>query len=177
MSLTFIVVMLFLFWSPPQPHKTSGVAELHTTDEDIDQESDTDKPSSQTDQNTAQNTATGSGSGSGSGSQQQKPLVERKPHACPETFFTAADILAHSKCDFNKGNFDLWLVINENVYDVTDWALYHPGGIQICTAAGVDGTKFFKGSYHPAWVNQQELPKWCIGKLLSGEINALVAKN
>eukprot|EP01124_Arcella_intermedia_P017013 TRINITY_DN23659_c0_g1_i1.p1 TRINITY_DN23659_c0_g1~~TRINITY_DN23659_c0_g1_i1.p1 ORF type:complete len:152 (-),score=22.88 TRINITY_DN23659_c0_g1_i1:63-518(-) len=99
-----------------------------------------------------------------------KPAKQEKTD-CQTTYYTAADIKAHSLCEFGEGNFDLWLTIDGFVYDVSDWALYHPGGMLICTASGVDGTHFFHTT-HSEMVGMQ-LPKFCIGKLREGEIEKL----
>jgi len=141
---------LYTFWNPPQPRVATATDEPNGGNPKPP--ADTKPPSD--------------------GQVEEKKKPERKPHACPETFFTAADIAAHKKCDFGHGKYDLWLVINENVYDVTDWAPYHPGGMLICTARGIDGTSIFKHS-HQEWVAKSELPKWCIGKLQSGEVDKL----
>jgi len=148
-SIVFICLVLFIFWSPPQPRTPTL------------KKQEPEKPNTQV-------------------QEEVKDVVEkrpeRKPHACPETFFTANDILSHQLCEFARGKYDLWLVINENVYDVSDWAPYHPGGILICHGAGIDATKLFKSS-HQDWVSQNELPKWCIGKLQSGELGGLNKKD
>jgi len=148
-SILFICIVLFIFWSPPQP-RTPAIKKQ--------------EPEKQSAQETADTKVV----------VEKRP--ERKPHACPETFFSAIDILSHQLCDFGHGKYDLWLVINENVYDVSDWAPYHPGGMLICHGAGFDATKLFKSS-HQDWVSQNELPKWCIGKLQSGELDGLKQKD
>lgn len=46
--------------------------------------------------------------------------------------FTAADVKAHKLCNFGRGDFDVWMVIEGKVYDVTEWAPRHPGGQMLC---------------------------------------------
>jgi len=157
LAMIFVIVMLFVFWNPPQPitvSPTDSGSSEPTKPPTIPKPEPKKEPPKEAEVS------------------EKRP--DRKPHACPETFFTAADILAHKKCDFGQGKYDLWLVINENVYDVTEWAPYHPGGMLICHARGIDGTKLFKSS-HQDWVAKTELPKWCIGKLQSGELEKLPA--
>jgi hypothetical protein len=44
---------------------------------------------------------------------------------CPEGVeFSVAEVLKHTKCKFPQGEFDLWLVIDNNVYNVNDWGLW-----------------------------------------------------
>jgi len=82
-------------------------------------------------------------------------------------FFTTDEVLQHSKCNFNAGDIDLWLVINNTVYDVTNWVPNHPGGGMICIAAGYDATFTFE-NFHGVWV-RKSLPPWCIGYLKEGD--------
>ena len=55
-------------------------------------------------------------------------------------------IAEHNKPD------DLWIVIDGKVFDVSKWAIYHPGG-HLCleNVAGADATDAFE-NYHPACV-------------------------
>eukprot|EP01126_Amoeba_proteus_P055245 TRINITY_DN6843_c0_g1_i1.p1 TRINITY_DN6843_c0_g1~~TRINITY_DN6843_c0_g1_i1.p1 ORF type:complete len:100 (-),score=7.31 TRINITY_DN6843_c0_g1_i1:315-614(-) len=53
--------------------------------------------------------------------------TEAKParkKGCPEGVeYTVDDVLKHRKCNFFQGDFDLWLVIGDKVYDVNDWGM------------------------------------------------------
>ena len=60
---------------------------------------------------------------------------------------------------------DVWLAVEGEVYDVSEYAPYHPGGeSQISRGAGSDATSLFK-KYH-SWVNFREMLQPCyIGAL------------
>ena len=60
--------------------------------------------------------------------------------------YTMEEIGRHNKPD------DLWLVVDNRVYDVSKWAKHHPGG-HLCmeNVAGADATDAFE-NYHPAYV-------------------------
>ena len=47
-----------------------------------------------------------------------------------KTFFTREEVRQHNKKD------DIWLIINENVFDVTGFLNKHPGGFRILKAYG-----------------------------------------
>jgi len=47
-----------------------------------------------------------------------------------KTLFTREEVRKHNKKD------DIWLIINENVYDVTGFLNRHPGGFRILKAYG-----------------------------------------
>ena len=45
--------------------------------------------------------------------------------ACPEEMYTMEDVKKHTKCSLrDTKNNDLWLVIDDKVYDVTQWSEY-----------------------------------------------------
>uniref|UniRef100_A0AC34F6I1 Cytochrome-b5 reductase n=1 Tax=Panagrolaimus sp. ES5 TaxID=591445 RepID=A0AC34F6I1_9BILA len=68
---------------------------------------------------------------------------------------TAEELIKH-----NKQN-DCWILLFGNVYDVTKYLEYHPGGIpELMRAAGTDASDLFN-QYH-AWVNYQNMLKACI---------------
>ena len=98
---------------------------------------------------------------------------QRSSGPCPATTYTAAEVQAHSKCMFAQGEFDVWLVIDGQVYDVTDWAPRHPGGAMLCAGSGKDASKLFAASHSPH-VREADLPKWCIGRLAPGEVLEVV---
>jgi len=61
--------------------------------------------------------------------------------------YTAADVAKHKTQD------DLWLIIDGNVYDVTEYVDEHPGGVAaIMKNARGDATKGFPGPQHPSRV-------------------------
>ena len=48
---------------------------------------------------------------------------------------------------------DLWVIIDDKVYDLTEYADEHPGGAAaLAKHAGGDATKGFKGPQHPSRV-------------------------
>lgn len=55
------------------------------------------------------------------------------------TKYTLADVAKHASKD------DCWTVIDNVVYDITDYIPRHQGGDNILSACGVDGTAFFRG--------------------------------
>jgi cytochrome b involved in lipid metabolism len=62
---------------------------------------------------------------------------------------------------------DCWIVIENNVYDITGYLRLHPGGDIILDAAGKDGTSLHH-HYHP-WVNVHRLiEKHQVGVLKRG---------
>uniref|UniRef100_A0AC34QRB1 Cytochrome-b5 reductase n=2 Tax=Panagrolaimus sp. JU765 TaxID=591449 RepID=A0AC34QRB1_9BILA len=71
-----------------------------------------------------------------------------------------ASVSAPELIKHNQEN-DCWILIRGNVYDVTKYLEYHPGGIpELMRAAGTDGTKLFD-QYH-AWVNFSSMLKACL---------------
>ena len=71
--------------------------------------------------------------------------------------YTIEEVKKHNKKD------DLWMVINKDVFNVTMYLDYHPGGEKkLLLGAGRDATSLFN-KYHP-WVNYHNL----IGKLQVG---------
>lgn len=71
--------------------------------------------------------------------------------------FTKEEVKLH-----NKEN-DLWVILHDNVYDLTMYLDYHPGGVKkLMQGAGRDATSLFN-KYHP-WVNYHTM----IGSLQIG---------
>jgi hypothetical protein len=64
----------------------------------------------------------------------QQPLDDRSVVS-----YTASDVAEHNQPD------DCWTIIDKTVYDITSYLPRHPGGDNILSACGVDGTAFFKG--------------------------------
>lgn len=76
--------------------------------------------------------------------------------------WTLADVKSHNKAT------DLWLIIDDKVYDVTDYVQDHEGGAAILRRGGLDNTKGFKGSQHPAKVYEM-IDEYFIGNLAKDE--------
>ena len=64
-------------------------------------------------------------------------------------------------------NDDCWIVIEDKVYDVTEFGKRHPGGSMIFMGGGLDNSAMFRAS-HPSSVYDM-LPKMCIGRVKSTE--------
>lgn len=65
----------------------------------------------------------------------------------PTTPYTTAEIATHASLN------DLWVIIDDKVYDLTDYVDEHPGGTDaIAKNAGKDATVGFKGPQHPSRV-------------------------
>eukprot|EP01104_Vermistella_antarctica_P018296 TRINITY_DN6726_c0_g1_i2.p1 TRINITY_DN6726_c0_g1~~TRINITY_DN6726_c0_g1_i2.p1 ORF type:complete len:147 (-),score=6.22 TRINITY_DN6726_c0_g1_i2:75-515(-) len=71
--------------------------------------------------------------------------------------FKWAEIVPHNDME------DLFLVIYEQVYNVTDFVPTHPGGDNILFGAGVNATDQFEG--HPDYVRDSLLPQYHVGWL------------
>lgn len=58
----------------------------------------------------------------------------------PTTSFTLAEVARHSTQN------DCWIIINNNVYNATDYLFAHPGGASAITPyCGADATAAYKG--------------------------------
>jgi len=58
---------------------------------------------------------------------------------------------------------DVWIAISNKVYNISNWGKRHPGGeLVLMHAAGKDATSAFQ-AYHPGWVADKILDKFCIG--------------
>ncbi|ETN37257.1 uncharacterized protein HMPREF1541_08248 [Cyphellophora europaea CBS 101466] len=72
---------------------------------------------------------------------------------------TPSDVSAHSSPD--KGG--MWIIVDDSVYDVTNFVDEHPGGAKILKrVAGKDATKQF-WKYHNESVLKKYSPKLKIG--------------
>ena len=77
--------------------------------------------------------------------------------------FTAAEVATRNS------ERSCWSIINNDVYDLTNWIKQHPGGdraiLRIC---GVDGTNRFTGEHGGSSSIAAELKNYYIGKLARG---------
>ena len=73
--------------------------------------------------------------------------------------------------EVNKHNkrTDCWMVIEDKVYDVTNWIDKHPGGDLILSYAGLDATDVFD-AFH-AESSYKILPAYCIGRVSDYKIS------
>eukprot|EP01128_Nolandella_sp_AFSM9_P008553 TRINITY_DN5252_c0_g1_i1.p1 TRINITY_DN5252_c0_g1~~TRINITY_DN5252_c0_g1_i1.p1 ORF type:complete len:446 (+),score=95.05 TRINITY_DN5252_c0_g1_i1:93-1430(+) len=77
----------------------------------------------------------------------EKPFVSRK------------DVAKHNK------ESDLWIIVEDKVYDLTKWGKYHPGGIlPLIALAGNDATEPFR-NYHEKWVYTEKLVNFHVATL------------
>eukprot|EP00761_Pharyngomonas_kirbyi_P011953 gb/GECH01011979.1/.p1 GENE.gb/GECH01011979.1/~~gb/GECH01011979.1/.p1 ORF type:complete len:308 (+),score=102.60 gb/GECH01011979.1/:1-924(+) len=72
--------------------------------------------------------------------------------------YSMDEVKKHNKRD------DCWLVINQHVYDVSDFVDEHPGGDAILKNAGDDSTEGFNGPQHDESANET-LKNYYIGDL------------
>jgi len=96
----------------------------------------------------------------GCSNQSSSSQTTQKSQTSQSTQYTMAQVQAANtpqKC---------WTVINNNVYDLTNWINQHPGGpdkiIQLC---GTDGTSKFTTKHGGQAKPEQELASLQIGKL------------
>lgn len=62
--------------------------------------------------------------------------------------------------------FDAWIIIHKNVYDITDFLDEHPGGKMILMSVlGGDATDFFEELHNPKILNEYG-EKYKIGVLI-----------
>ena len=74
--------------------------------------------------------------------------------------YTMAQVKQH------KTAGDCWTVINRNVYNLTNWVSYHPGGSAVITAlCGKNGTAMFNGRHGYDSTAKAKLATFKIGRL------------
>ncbi|KHN80097.1 Toll-interacting protein [Toxocara canis] len=79
-------------------------------------------------------------------------------------FVGDAELKRHTTVD------DCWVLLEDKVYDVTEYLSFHPGGVdELMRAAGCDGTRLFN-KYH-AWINQDTMLKACFVGYFRGDRN------
>ncbi|CBH18405.1 cytochrome b5, putative [Trypanosoma brucei gambiense DAL972] len=72
---------------------------------------------------------------------------------------------------------DLWISIDEKVYDVTKYVSQHPGGVDtLLGVAGKDGTDDFNSVGHSD-IAKEELKKYCVGRLSPEDVKILKASS
>ena len=82
---------------------------------------------------------------------------------------TASRSITLAEVEQHVAHGDLWLVIDGNVYDVSEYMDDHPGGGEIMlNAAGKDGTDDFEDVGHSPGAREQ-LKKFLIGTYAGGE--------
>lgn len=100
----------------------------------------------------------------GKGSENKTDLVEdNQPNDKRELkkpFYTRDEVKRHNKKD------DLWIIINENVYDMTNFQRTHPGGSRILNIySGRDATEVFN-AFHKEFDRVNRYSKlYHIGKI------------
>jgi predicted heme/steroid binding protein len=86
-----------------------------------------------------------------------------------KVFYTAEQVAKHSTRD------DLWITIDDKVYDVTSYIDEHRGGDAILRRPGQDNTDGFHGEQHPEHAADIASSFW-IGMLGSGKGKGKAAK-
>jgi len=77
-------------------------------------------------------------------------------HPTPVEQYTIEEVCQHKVAD------DLWLIIDNLVYDLTEFVAIHPGGDMILLGAGIDATKLFIDNFHSKHA-RKTLSKYLIG--------------
>jgi cytochrome b involved in lipid metabolism len=88
----------------------------------------------------------------------KKTIKSANSNSKSKTFYTMEEVAKHNK------KSDAWLVINNMVYDVTNWIPDHPGGMIIMKGVGMDATELFKKVGHDSYA-KNKLKTFKIGKL------------
>ena len=82
------------------------------------------------------------------------------PHSIDLPEYTLAEVSTHNK----QG--DLWVIVNQRVYDVSKFSLHHPGGEKkLLLVGGRDATEEFNGEHESSLEATEELKKHCIGRV------------
>jgi cytochrome b involved in lipid metabolism len=72
--------------------------------------------------------------------------------------YCSAEVAKHNNVD------DAWIIIDDKVYDITDFVDEHPGGDSILKNVGGDASEGYHGPQHPASVGDV-LVTYYIGEL------------
>ena len=79
---------------------------------------------------------------------------------------TAPDVLSIETVALNATEDSCWAIINDNVYDLTEWISQHPGGSsRILSLCGTDGTSRFEGQHRGQGSAESTLESYLIGAL------------
>ena len=86
--------------------------------------------------------------------------------AIPNTLYTAEQVAQHDNMQ------SCWIIINDIVYDVTNFLWEHPGGAEtILEWAGADATEAFESIGHSSGARLM-LADYAIGRLNTGSVGA-----
>lgn len=86
------------------------------------------------------------------------------PHVAPDVTYTLEQVTAHSTPS------DLWVIIYNNVYDITDFVKDHPGGGEVLfDCGGADATEAFDDVGHSQDAVEMLIP-YLVGRLSTKEL-------
>lgn len=86
------------------------------------------------------------------------------PTASPQvSMLRMIDVAKHTSAS------DCWTTIDGQVYDLTKYILYHPGGNRILQACGKDATDLFNGKSSMGWMHSQ-MAKQILSKYILGNL-------
>jgi cytochrome b involved in lipid metabolism len=88
-----------------------------------------------------------------------KTKAKAKVGGKPNVYYTLTEVAKHNK------KSDAWMIINNKVYDVTEWIPNHPGGNIILKGIGKDATYMFENLHKHGVYANKILKKYYIGKL------------
>ena len=78
--------------------------------------------------------------------------------------YTREEVQNHNKID------DCWIIIDDKIYDVTEFALSHPGGKQLLySVGGQDATEYFY-ELHRKEILLEVASEFIIGSLVSSKL-------
>ena len=87
----------------------------------------------------------------------KKTLPAKEKNAKPMKSYTIAEVATHNTKD------DAWIIVKNQVLDVSKWIYSHPGGEQtLLRFAGMDATDELR-AFHDDWVLETKLPHFVIG--------------
>jgi fatty acid desaturase len=95
----------------------------------------------------------------GKGSQNNESVWTENQNSVDQKVFTWDQVKQHNKRD------DVWIVVNNNVYNVTEFQKKHPGGARLINFyAGKDATEPFLAYHKDQKLVQKYLKPLCVGK-------------